>query len=58
LLVRFCQYLGAGTATVNVCFPSNAIQIEGELTDYISVADSGNRMHRSLLHVLRYTDVQ
>src|SRR5690349_5843502 len=43
---RFCQYLGAGSATVNVCFPSNAIHIEGDLTDYISIADSGNRMHR------------
>lgn len=43
---RFCQYLGAGTATVNVCFPSSAITIEGALSDYANVADSGNRMHR------------
>jgi len=43
---RVCQYLAAGSATVNVCFPSNAITIEGEMKDYRSVADSGNVMHR------------
>jgi hypothetical protein len=43
---RLCQYLGAGSSTVNVCFPSNAITIEGEMRVYPSVADSGNRMHR------------
>jgi hypothetical protein len=31
---------------VNVCFPSSAIVIEGELRDYQSVAESGNVMHR------------
>jgi hypothetical protein len=43
---RLCQYLGAGSGTVNVCFPSNAITIEGETRDFASTADSGNRMHR------------
>jgi hypothetical protein len=43
---RLCQYVAAGNATVNVVFPSNAIAIEGALTDYRSVADSGNAMHR------------
>ena len=43
---RLCQYLAAGSGTVNVCFPSESISIEGELTDYRSVADSGNVMHR------------
>ena len=43
---RLCQYLAAGSATVNVCFPSAAIAIEGTLADYRSVADSGNVMHR------------
>ena len=43
---RLCQYLGSGSGTVNVCFPSNAITIEGEMKDYRSVADSGNVMHR------------
>jgi len=43
---RDCQYFAAGNATVNVCFPSNAIAIEGALTDFRSLADSGNVMHR------------
>ena len=43
---RLCQYLGAGSGTVNTCFPSEAISIEGELGDFKSVADSGNIMHR------------
>jgi hypothetical protein len=43
---RLCQYLGAGSSTVNVCFPSNAITIEGEMRDYSNIADSGNVMHR------------
>ena len=43
---RDCQYFAAGNATVNLVFPSNAITIEGELTDYRSVADSGRVMHR------------
>jgi len=43
---RLCQYLSAGNGTVNVCFPSNAITIEGEMKDYRSVAESGNVMHR------------
>jgi hypothetical protein len=43
---RLCQYLAAGNATVNVVFPSDAVTVEGELTDYRSVADSGAVMHR------------
>jgi len=43
---RLCQYLAAGNATVNLVFPSSAIQIEGEPRDYRSVAASGNVMHR------------
>jgi len=43
---RLCQYIGAGSATVNACFPTAAVTIEGELRDYRSVADSGNVMHR------------
>ncbi|HVY22589.1 MAG TPA: GFA family protein [Steroidobacteraceae bacterium] len=43
---RVCQYFAAGNATVNVCFPNDAINISGELRDYRSVADSGNIMHR------------
>jgi hypothetical protein len=43
---RVCQYFACGNASVNVCFPSNAIAIEGKLTDFKSIADSGNVMHR------------
>ncbi len=43
---RDCQYLAAGNATANVVFPSEAVTITGPLSDFISVADSGNVMHR------------
>ncbi len=43
---RLCQYVGAGSGTVNVCFPTAAMTIEGKLRDFVSVADSGNKMHR------------
>lgn len=43
---RLCQYLGGGTASVNVCFPSDAVKITGEVRYYENVADSGNPMRR------------
>jgi hypothetical protein len=43
---RLCQYLGAGSGTVNVCFQSADVTIEGETSDHRAVADSGNVMHR------------
>jgi hypothetical protein len=43
---RDCQYVGAGAGTVNVFFPSQAVTVEGALSDYVSRADSGNLMHR------------
>jgi hypothetical protein len=43
---RLCQFIGAGSGTVNVFFPSEAITIEGNLSDYVSKADSGNILHR------------
>jgi len=43
---RLCQYLGAGSGTVNVCLPRAQLTSSGELRDYRSVADSGNVMHR------------
>ncbi|HEY2679161.1 MAG TPA: GFA family protein [Steroidobacteraceae bacterium] len=43
---RLCQFLAAGNGTVNVCFPSEALAVEGPLRDFRSVADSGNVMHR------------
>jgi hypothetical protein len=48
---RLCQYLGAGSGTVNTCFASNALTVEGELADFQSVADSGNKMHRRFCRV-------
>ena len=43
---RLCQYLGAGSATVNVCFPAEAITTEGDARWYTSKADSGSDMRR------------
>ena len=43
---RLCQYLGAGSATVNVCFPTESVHIAGAPRTYVSTADSGNEMHR------------
>jgi hypothetical protein len=43
---RVCQYLGAGSGTVNVCFAAASLKIHGLTGDYRSVADSGNVMHR------------
>lgn len=43
---KVCQTIASGNATINLAFPTDAVSITGELNDYISVADSGNRMHR------------
>lgn len=43
---RTCQYFAAGNAAVNQVFPVDAVTISGELKDFQSTADSGNRMHR------------
>jgi hypothetical protein len=43
---RVCQFIAAGNAAVNVCFPSAGMSITGETRDFVSVADSGNKMHR------------
>jgi len=43
---RLCQYFAAGNATVNVTFPSQSIVVTGETSDFPSIADSGNKMHR------------
>jgi len=36
---------------VNAVFEKQGLQVEGDLTDYESVADSGNRMHRRFCRV-------
>lgn len=43
---RLCQYLGSGSATVNVGFPVEAVATTGEVRWFESIADSGNRMQR------------
>jgi hypothetical protein len=43
---RVCQFFAAGNAAVSVCFPTAGMTITGEPRDYLSIADSGNRMHR------------
>jgi hypothetical protein len=43
---RDCQYFGAGSGTVNAAFHTNVFKVTGEMTDYPSVASSGNKMHR------------
>ncbi len=43
---RVCQYLGAGSGTVNAIFLKEAVAVSGPLIDYVSRADSGSTMHR------------
>jgi len=43
---RLCQYLGAGSGTVNVCFQTASFVVHGTVADYVSIADSGNVLHR------------
>ena len=43
---RECQYLGAGSGTVNACFRTSEFTVTGNTSDYLGVADSGNKMHR------------
>ena len=42
---RMCQYIGAGSSTVNAMFNTAALQVQGTLSQYDTVADSGNHMH-------------
>ena len=41
-----CQKLGLGGPAVGAAFKTGTLKIDGTLTDYVSTADSGNRMHR------------
>src|SRR5262245_15961358 len=43
---RVCQYFATGNAAVSVCFPSKGLAVSGPMRDFVSIADSGNRMHR------------
>ncbi|MBK9521845.1 MAG: GFA family protein [Rhodocyclaceae bacterium] len=42
---RDCQHI-SGNGTVNAIFPTSSIHIEGTLSEYASVADSGNSVRR------------
>ncbi len=42
---RDCQYLAAN-GTVNILVPTNALEISGQLSTFMSTADSGNQMSR------------
>ena len=42
---RDCQRI-SGNGTVNVIFPSSAVEIDGSPNEYISIADSGNHVRR------------
>lgn len=44
---RVCQYIGAGSGTVNAVFKRDAVTITGEMKEFLLTADSGNHMHRS-----------
>ncbi|HET7763951.1 MAG TPA: GFA family protein [Burkholderiales bacterium] len=43
---RDCQYLGAGSGTVNAAFRTATFKIIGKPSDHLQIAESGNRMHR------------
>ena len=43
---RDCQKFGAGGPTAGAAFRTETLTVEGALKDYVSVADSGARMHR------------
>jgi hypothetical protein len=43
---RVCQYLGAGSSTVNTCFATATFTVHGATRDYRCIAESGNVMHR------------
>ena len=44
---RLCQYLGGGTATVNLGFRREVLRVQGKPSTFESVADSGNHLVRS-----------
>ena len=48
---RLCQYLGAGSGTVNVGFSSDSVTITGRLADHVSTADSGTVLHRGFCSI-------
>ena len=45
---RDCQYWSTGNAAVNMIVPRDAVQVDGELDGWDSMAESGNHMRRSV----------
>lgn len=43
---RDCQYFAAGSGTVNVVYPAASLEVEGEIREIVSTAESGNTMRR------------
>ena len=43
---RDCQYLASGNATMNAIFKVESLTLTGEVSEYVSTADSGNTMRR------------
>jgi hypothetical protein len=43
---RVCQYLGAGSGTVNAMFKTASFSVQGKTASHRFVADSGNIIHR------------
>ena len=43
---RDCQYLASGNASINVFFRAESFRLTGEVSEYVSTADSGNAMRR------------
>jgi hypothetical protein len=43
---RTCQYISAGSPSVNMMMHAADVTFTGELREYVSTADSGNIMHR------------
>jgi hypothetical protein len=43
---RDCQYLAAGNASVNAIFRTVSFTVSGDVSEYVSTADSGNTMRR------------
>lgn len=43
---RTCQYISAGSPSVNMMLRSEDVTLTGATTEYVSTAESGNQMHR------------
>ncbi len=43
---RDCQYIACGSPAVNVLFPEEAVQYDGDITTIVKTAESGNIVER------------